>query len=37
MDPGVLRLIHSVCRSADNRIPVSVCGELASDETAVRF
>jgi phosphoenolpyruvate-protein phosphotransferase/dihydroxyacetone kinase phosphotransfer subunit len=34
MDPGVLRLIDAVCRGA-GRIPVSVCGELAGDETAV--
>ena len=35
MDPSVLRLIDAVCRGAEGRIPVSVCGELAGDETAV--
>lgn len=35
LDPGVLRLIDAVCRGAADRIPVSVCGELAGDETAV--
>jgi phosphocarrier protein FPr len=35
LDPGLLRLIDAVCRAAGDRIPVSVCGELAGDETAV--
>ena len=35
LDPAVLRLIDLVCRAAGDRISVSVCGELASDETAV--
>ena len=35
LDPGVLRLIDHVCRRADGRIDVAVCGEAASDELAV--
>jgi phosphocarrier protein FPr len=35
MDPGVLRLIDAVCQGAGSRVAVSVCGELAGDETAV--
>lgn len=35
LDPGVLRLIDAVCRGAGDRVPVSVCGELAADEAAV--
>jgi len=35
LDPGVLRLIDHVCRSARGRIDVAVCGEAASDELAV--
>ncbi|MGA5303929.1 phosphoenolpyruvate--protein phosphotransferase [Nucisporomicrobium flavum] len=35
LDPGVLRLIDAVCRGADGRATVAVCGELASDEAAV--
>ncbi|MFI7601444.1 phosphoenolpyruvate--protein phosphotransferase [Actinoplanes sp. NPDC049681] len=35
LDPGVLRLIDAVCRGAGDRVSVSVCGELAADETAV--
>ena len=35
LDPAVLRLIDGVCRAAGERVTVSVCGELASDETAV--
>jgi phosphocarrier protein FPr len=35
LDPGVLRLIDAVCRGAGARVPVGVCGELASDEIAV--
>jgi phosphoenolpyruvate-protein phosphotransferase len=35
LDPAVLGLICAVCRAAGDRIPVSVCGELAGDETAV--
>ncbi|WP_433362170.1 phosphoenolpyruvate--protein phosphotransferase [Actinoplanes sp. CA-142083] len=33
LDPAVLRLIDAVCRNAG--VPVAVCGELATDETAV--
>ena len=36
LDPGVLRLIESVCRAADGRCLVAVCGELAADEIAQR-
>ena len=32
LDPGVLLLIESVCRAADGRCLVAVCGELAADE-----
>jgi phosphoenolpyruvate-protein kinase (PTS system EI component) len=35
LDPGVLRLIDHVCRSARGKIDVAVCGEAASDELAV--
>ncbi len=35
LDPGVLQLIDHVSRVARDRIPVSVCGEAASDEVAV--
>ncbi len=35
LDPGVLRLIDHVCRSARDRIDVGVCGEAASDELAI--
>jgi multiphosphoryl transfer protein len=35
MDPGVLRLIDAVCRGAHGRTRVSVCGELAGEESAV--
>jgi phosphoenolpyruvate-protein phosphotransferase/dihydroxyacetone kinase phosphotransfer subunit len=34
LDPGVLRLIDAVCRGAGSQVSVSVCGELAADETA---
>jgi phosphocarrier protein FPr len=34
LDPGVLRLIESVCRAADGRCLVAVCGELAANESA---
>ena len=34
LDPGVLRLVESVCRAADGRCIVAVCGELAADESA---
>ena len=34
LDPGVLRLVESVCRAADGRCLVAVCGELAADESA---
>ncbi len=36
-DPGVLLLIQSVCRAADGRCLVAVCGELAADERAARL
>jgi phosphocarrier protein FPr len=35
LDPGVLRLIDHVCRAANARIDVAVCGEAASDELAI--
>lgn len=35
LDPGVLRLIQHVCRAAEGRIEVAVCGEAASDELAI--
>jgi phosphocarrier protein FPr len=35
LDPGVLQLIGLVCRAAQGRADVSVCGEAASDELAV--
>jgi phosphocarrier protein FPr len=35
LDPAVLRLVDSVCRAALGRVQVAVCGELASDETAI--
>jgi multiphosphoryl transfer protein len=35
LDPGVLRLVDSVCRAASGRCLVAVCGELAADEKAV--
>ena len=34
LDPGVLRLVESVCRAAEGRCLVAVCGELAADEAA---
>jgi len=34
LDPGVLRLVDSVCRAARGRCLVAVCGELAADEKA---
>jgi phosphocarrier protein FPr len=34
LDPGVLRLIDFVCRGAQGRALVAVCGELAADEHA---
>jgi phosphocarrier protein FPr len=37
LDPGVLRLIETVCRAAAGRVEVAVCGEVASDETAIPF
>jgi phosphocarrier protein FPr len=33
-DPGVLALVDAVCRGADGRALVAVCGELAADEQA---
>jgi phosphocarrier protein FPr len=35
LDPGVLRLIDSVCRASAGRFEVAVCGELAADPVAV--
>lgn len=35
LDPGVLRLISSVCEAAGDRVLVAVCGELAGDPLAV--
>jgi phosphocarrier protein FPr len=35
LDPGVLQLIAHVCRTANGRVPVGVCGEAASDPVAV--
>ena len=35
LDPGVLQLIGHVCRAADGRIEVAVCGEAASDDLAI--
>ena len=35
LDPGVLQLIAHVCRAAQGRIDVAVCGEAASDELAI--
>jgi phosphocarrier protein FPr len=34
LDPGVLHLIRAVCRAAEGRCLVAVCGELAADEAA---
>jgi phosphocarrier protein FPr len=35
LDPSVLRLVDMVCRAAEGRCLVAVCGELAADETAI--
>jgi multiphosphoryl transfer protein len=35
LDPGVLRLIDAVCRTARGHFEVAVCGELAADPAAV--
>jgi phosphocarrier protein FPr len=35
LDPGVLRLVDSVCQGSAGRALVAVCGELAADEAAV--
>jgi phosphoenolpyruvate-protein kinase (PTS system EI component) len=35
LDPSVLRLIEIVCKAASGRVQVAVCGEVASDETAI--
>jgi phosphocarrier protein FPr len=35
LDPGVLHLIDHVCRAAQGRVEVAVCGEAASDELAI--
>ena len=34
LDPGVLKLVESVCRASEGRCLVAVCGELAADEAA---
>jgi phosphoenolpyruvate-protein phosphotransferase/dihydroxyacetone kinase phosphotransfer subunit len=35
LDPAVLRLIDTVCRAASGRVDVGVCGEVASDHSAI--
>ena len=35
LDPAVLRLVHQVCEAAAGRVPVAVCGEVASDQAAL--
>ncbi len=35
LDPAVLRLVHQVCEAAAGRVPVAVCGEVASDQEAL--
>jgi phosphocarrier protein FPr len=35
LDPGVLQLVAHVCRAAEGRVEVSVCGEAAADELAL--
>jgi phosphocarrier protein FPr len=35
LDPAVLQLVQHVCRAADGRVTVSVCGEAASDELSI--
>jgi phosphocarrier protein FPr len=35
LDPSVLQLIDHVCQAARGRVEVAVCGEVASDETAI--
>lgn len=35
LDPGVLQLIHRVCRAARGQVDVAVCGEAASDELSI--
>jgi phosphoenolpyruvate-protein phosphotransferase/dihydroxyacetone kinase phosphotransfer subunit len=35
LDPGVLQLVDRVCRAAEGRVEVAVCGEAASDELAL--
>ncbi|MFI6073534.1 phosphoenolpyruvate--protein phosphotransferase [Actinoplanes sp. NPDC051343] len=37
LDPGVLRLIDTVCRAARGHFEVAVCGELAADPAAVEI
>ena len=34
LDPGVLHLVDAVCRAAQDRCLVAVCGEVAADERA---
>jgi phosphocarrier protein FPr len=35
LDPAVLRLIDTACRAASGRAEIGVCGEIASDHTAI--
>jgi multiphosphoryl transfer protein len=35
LDPAVLRLVGEVCRGAAGRVPVGLCGEVASDPVAL--
>ena len=35
LDPSILQLVDHVCQSAQGRVDVAVCGEVAADEIAV--
>jgi phosphoenolpyruvate-protein kinase (PTS system EI component) len=37
LDPGVLRLVDTVCRAAGDRALVAVCGEAAADPVAAEL
>ena len=37
LDPGVLGLVHAVCRAAGDRALVAVCGEAAADPLAAQL